>query len=820
MGVSFIPADEVMEPVVASPGFEGFEKRLEVEFWDPLGFADPSGLRAIPRNEIDTMLSAAECTIVSALSNSHFDSYVLSESSLFVYPSKIVIKTCGTTQLLKAIPLLLKSASFISLEACRCKYSRGTFIFPSAQPSPYGNFNEEVVILEKYFGHLGNGGKACVMSDASKMHNWHVYVAASEVAPLSSETYTMEMCMTQLDRSSAALFYKSPFYRSAADMTLLSGIRNLLPHSEICDFAFDPCGYSMNSVEGNAHSTIHITPEDGFSYASFETMGYSPCMLDLGSLVDRVLGCFKPAVFSISLSTAGLCHSRDAGSWGVPVCPRGYVCSGTTRHEMPGGSFVVYHTYTRILGGDSTVMPLALFPALEKVASNGYKSKNSEASLKPFLYGVQPLRESGGAEVIGPTARDMDSFIRKKIQSTGREDAFYVLDLATVTRLWKIWKSAMPRVNPFYAVKCNPDPQLLSMLAALGAGFDVASKAELEAVTQLGVAPRNIIFANPCKLPSHITEAAKAGVVYTTFDSEGELYKLKKYHPQAEVLLRFRSDDTGARCPLGVKYGAEWDECYHLLEVAKTLGIKVAGVAFHVGSGASDVNAFAEGIKAARKLFDMAESLGLPRMTMLDIGGGFVSDGGAGVKFAAAAYEIGNALEEHFPLETMADVRIIGEPGRFFAEEAFSLAALVFGCRVRRREEGNKTVVEYWINDGIYGSMNCLLYDHATLSVRALPVASSGGGSSSGSDCESSSEDEEDDAPLLDVELHPSIIFGPTCDGLDTVLSDVWLPRLQCGDWLVFPRMGAYTKSAGSSFNGFAVPDATFYVHCGAAPEM
>ncbi|MCO5590412.1 hypothetical protein L7F22_044381 [Adiantum nelumboides] len=94
-------------------GFEGFEKRLVVEFFVPPILADPNGkgLRSLSCNQLDELLSAAECTIVSQLSNEHLDSYVLSESSLFVYPYKIILKTCGTTKLLRAIPVLLEQSA-------------------------------------------------------------------------------------------------------------------------------------------------------------------------------------------------------------------------------------------------------------------------------------------------------------------------------------------------------------------------------------------------------------------------------------------------------------------------------------------------------------------------------------------------------------------------------------------------------------------------------------------------------------------------------------------------------------------------------------
>lgn len=99
-------------------------------------------------------------------------------------------------------------------------------------------------------------------------------------------------------------------------------------------------------------------------------------------------------------------------------------------------------------------------------------------------------------------------------------------NLATVEKLYHAWGALMPRVRPCYAVKCNPDEGLLAVLAALGAGFDCASEAEMAAVMALGVAPDRIIYAHPCKPPKQIRWAASHGVNLTTFDTESELHKV------------------------------------------------------------------------------------------------------------------------------------------------------------------------------------------------------------------------------------------------------------------------------------------------------
>ncbi|KAJ4825146.1 hypothetical protein Tsubulata_008682 [Turnera subulata] len=339
-----------MASPVSAIGFEGFEKRLEVAFHEPSFFADPTGkgLRSLSKAELDEILTPAECTIVDSLSNELVDSYVLSESSLFVYPYKVIIKTCGTTKLLLSIPAILKLADSLSLTVQSVRYSRGSFICPAGQPFPHRSFCEEVAVLDGHFRKLGLESVAYVMGNPSDMQKWHVYSAAAPTDSdvHSSPVYTLEMCMTGLDRKCASAFFKSNS-NSAAVMTEDSGIRKILPKSDICDFDFDPCGYSMNAIEGDAVSTIHITPEDGFSYASFEAVGYDFQAVDLTNLLQRVLACFEPAEFSVALHS-----SIDGIKAGMkfPLQVKGYCCEGVNHESLGKGGSITFHTFAKAGG--------------------------------------------------------------------------------------------------------------------------------------------------------------------------------------------------------------------------------------------------------------------------------------------------------------------------------------------------------------------------------------------------------------------------------------------------------------------------------------
>jgi ornithine decarboxylase len=378
-----------------------------------------------------------------------------------------------------------------------------------------------------------------------------------------------------------------------------------------------------------------------------------------------------------------------------------------------------------------------------------------------------------GAVYLPPGAAAVEDFARSVVAAEQADDLFYVYDLSVVDRLHGAWVRAMPRVEPFYAVKCNPDDGILAVLAALGAGFDCASEAEIAQVLAHGVSPDRIIYAHPCKPAKQLRWAAAAGVGLTTFDTESELRKVAAHHPGAALLLRIRADDPSARCQLGNKYGADAEDVPALLRLARDLGLGVRGVSFHVGSGAKSASAFWNAIAAARAVFDAGHALGFD-MSVLDIGGGFcggtASAGGAG-DLGGVPAAVNAALAAFFPED--GNVRVIAEPGRYFAEGSATFACVVNGWRARRAAAPDAgPTMDYFISDGLYGSMNCLLYDHADLQPRAmrsplLPAAT-----------------EAEDAVLS------STLFGPTCDGMDTVVRGAPLPRLRNGDWVLFPRFG------------------------------
>ncbi|SCU90133.1 LAME_0E07206g1_1 [Lachancea meyersii CBS 8951] len=376
--------------------------------------------------------------------------------------------------------------------------------------------------------------------------------------------------------------------------------------------------------------------------------------------------------------------------------------------------------------------------------------------------------------------------VNQEVCEAGDENSFFVCDLGEVQRLHAYWRAKLPRVHPFYAVKSNPNPKVLQLLAQMGVNFDCASKSEIEMVLELGVCPSRIIYANPCKASSFIRFAKDKQVRKSTFDNVEELAKIKKYHPDSELLLRIATDDSTAKCRLSTKYGCAMENVDQLLAKVKELGLNMVGVSFHIGSGASDFSTFYKAVRDAREVFDRASGrFGLQNVRILDIGGGFQLE-----TFGESSYALNVALEEFFPPRDGEEaVTIIAEPGRFFAASPFTLA-----CHVIAKRAHNDRESMLYINDGVYGNMNCILFDHQEPLPRVLYH-----------DQRFHYLDDKATSPKKSPSCQiKASIWGPTCDGLDCITKEYYFKHdLVVGDWLYFPVLGAYTSSAATQFNGF-----------------
>jgi S-adenosylmethionine decarboxylase len=281
--------------------FEGPEKLLEVWFKVPQVHSQASederwGLRSVDRKVWDEMLALVKCNVLNVSSSRFFDGYVLSESSMFVWNTKLVLKTCGTTTLLKALPRLLTIAKEVGFEEVEnLFFSRRNFLYPEKQLSPHSSFNDEVRFLDEHFD-----GSAFVLGRVNGEH-WYLYMTERQTEEQKRRALapdqTLEILMTGLDPEAVKPFFKI-HSASAKEATQRSGIGNLVEGAVCDDYLFDPCGYSVNGLLDDGYFTIHVTPQSSCSYASFETNINMP---SYDELIKKVIAVFRPGHFSVSL---------------------------------------------------------------------------------------------------------------------------------------------------------------------------------------------------------------------------------------------------------------------------------------------------------------------------------------------------------------------------------------------------------------------------------------------------------------------------------------------------------------------------------------
>ncbi|KAE9550268.1 hypothetical protein FO519_006506 [Halicephalobus sp. NKZ332] len=375
------------------------------------------------------------------------------------------------------------------------------------------------------------------------------------------------------------------------------------------------------------------------------------------------------------------------------------------------------------------------------------------------------------------------------------QEPFFVVNLTTLIEKFSEFTRELPNIKPFYAVKSSDDPVILTILSKLGCAFDCASEGEISKVLNLGITDsKNVIYANPCKTKKSIRLADAVGINMMTFDNVEELSKVKKFHKNPEMILRIAVNDPTAQCHLGRKFGCDPEEAApELLQEAKKLDINVTGISFHVGSGCHCPETFETAIRYSRNLFDFGKELGHP-MKILDIGGGFPGFDTEEISFAKIADVIRDSMDKHFP--DRDELTVIAEPGRFFACSPISKSVNIISSvkvpasRITKDEsDSNKTGLMYFINQGIFGTFNCRVYDNYFPTGGPLFPD-----------------------PKKDKELFDCLIWGPTCDGMDQVEEFTKMRQLGEEEWLYYPNMGAYSMTTSSTFNGFEKPKSFYFI--------
>jgi ornithine decarboxylase len=353
-----------------------------------------------------------------------------------------------------------------------------------------------------------------------------------------------------------------------------------------------------------------------------------------------------------------------------------------------------------------------------------------------------------------------------------------VINLHAVKRNYIKLRDLFPYAQFYYAVKANPEPAVVSLLAELGTNFDIASRPELDMVLSLNVAADRISFGNTIKKARDVAYFYEKGVRMFATDSREDLKIIAQNAPGSRIYVRILVENsTTADWPLSRKFGCHPDMAYDLLIMARDLGLTPYGISFHVGSQQRDIGQWDDAIAKTKYLFSSLEEDEDIRLTMINMGGGFPTPYTQPTndlsEYAAEIYRyLSDDFGDNFP-------HIVFEPGRSLVGSSGILVSEV--VLISRK---NNTALNRWVYLDT-GKFNGLI-ETMDESIK-YPIVSS------------------KDAPgIKEAEV---ILAGPTCDSMDILYEDYKyrLPvDLKIGDRIYFLSAGAYTASYASvGFNGF-----------------
>ena len=353
-----------------------------------------------------------------------------------------------------------------------------------------------------------------------------------------------------------------------------------------------------------------------------------------------------------------------------------------------------------------------------------------------------------------------------------------VINLRTIKKNYIKLQNSFPFAQIYYAVKANPNPKVISLLAEQGSNFDIASRFELDKVLSLGVEPERISYGNTIKKARDIAYFFEKGIRMFATDSKEDLKNIAKYAPGSKVYVRILVENSvTADWPLSRKFGCHPDMAYDLLVQARDASLTPYGISFHVGSQQRDIGQWNDAIAKTKYLMTSLEEDEGIKLQMINMGGGFPASYIEPTNdLKEYASEITRYLRDDFGDEIP---QIILEPGRSLVGNSGILISEV--VLISRK---NNTALNRWVFQDT-GKFNGLIetlgesIKYPVVTLKDSPTAKYG----------------------------EVILAGPTCDSMDIMYEDCKyrLPiDLKIGDRLYWLSAGAYTSSYASvEFNGF-----------------
>jgi ornithine decarboxylase len=369
----------------------------------------------------------------------------------------------------------------------------------------------------------------------------------------------------------------------------------------------------------------------------------------------------------------------------------------------------------------------------------------------------------------------MTDRIREFLRDRRPEGPCLVVDLDVVRDNYFAFAKAMPDSRVFYAVKANPAPEVLRLLASLGSSFDCASVNEIDMALAAGATPDRISYGNTIKKERDVAAAFARGIRLFAVDCVEEVEKISRAAPGSKVFCRILCAGDGAEWPLSRKFGCDPDVAIGVLEHAYRMGLDAYGISFHVGSQQPNTAAWDNALKATAEVFRTLSDRGI-QLRMVNLGGGFPAKYLKKVPLVKQyGRAISSALRKHFGNRIP---ETIIEPGRGMVGDAGVIKAEVVLISKKSKDEAEPRWV--YLDIGKFGGLAETMDEAIRYPIKTA-------------------HDRDAKAPC--------IIAGPTCDSVDVLYEKVPydLPvSLSIGDEVLIEGTGAYTTTYSAvAFNGF-----------------
>ena len=439
------------------------------------------------------------------------------------------------------------------------------------------------------------------------------------------------------------------------------------------------------------------------------------------------------------------------------------------------------------------------------------------------------------------------------------DDGFFLCDLNVVYQKLMVWRRLFPRIKPFYAIKCNPDPMVAAILGsstntnsngmvdgASASGFDCASIPEIELALRF-VSSRDAVYANPQRAEHDLDTAMhEYNVRVLTFDGPEELQKIHRSYQQElnlafsspssstasakiaipQLVLRILVPDEHSSIPLGEKFGARPDRIPSLVQLAMELGLPIIGVSFHCGSGNHHPDAYVQAIRLAKTAIQLIDKIrqehqyifemngggqSISPCWLLDIGGGYPGADGAGASLGRFS---GKRLQPPSTTSAEGGDGQNKETASNIAKAVTPLIEELFPSSNMEEDQHPIHIIaepgRYFVEEAfclcsrIYRSrFDRELSNGVSVARRHYFIAQGVQGvfkdrllcNETFTPTPLKMESVDGSSDDDTTTMIPSTVHGPSGEDYDVICPDILLPELIVGDWLVFDCMGAYTLS-------------------------